>query len=349
MLRQMLRALVSQSGYQVTVITGNADTSAGIEDLVTEHENLTEQRFLMDYPSAIRYLISKVYFRFYPRMDQCDWFISFNYLVPVRCKLFVYHINLLTFVPPEKRSFLDWVKGFDARLACRKADANIFESEYLKKSAQKATGTAIRNPGILYVGVNQEFFLPPVDRQQKDLENGIVSLLLVSSPQPHKKNEICIQALARLCSIRPDVNWQLEICGGQNVTQWSKVLDFARTEGVYEQVRVLGPQSLSVLGDKMANSFCLINPSVTESFCMVAVEAMAAGCPVIVTDQTSMPESVGDAGLVVEADSPDQFADAVLTLVDDPALRDSLVIQGRERAAGFSAETFASGLVDLLS
>lgn len=89
---------------------------------------------------------------------------------------------------------------------------------------------------------------------------------------------------------------------------------------------------LNVLYNK---AFCLIYPSSYEGFGIPIVEAMRAGCPVITTNRSSIPEVCGDAGLMVDDVSPAAFRQALEALEDD-GMRAALVTRGFEQARKFS-------------
>lgn len=84
------------------------------------------------------------------------------------------------------------------------------------------------------------------------------------------------------------------------------------------------------------------NASWTEQFGRVAVEAMASGTPVVVSDAGSLPEVVGDAALVVPEDDVGALADALGRLCGDPTLRATLRARGLERARYFSWDRIAA-------
>jgi glycosyltransferase involved in cell wall biosynthesis len=81
---------------------------------------------------------------------------------------------------------------------------------------------------------------------------------------------------------------------------------------------------------------CLTLPSHYEGFGLTPLEAMACGTPVVVSDRSSLPEVVGDAGLLIDPESPENLAAAVARVLDDSALRASLRQQGLIRSAKFS-------------
>jgi glycosyltransferase involved in cell wall biosynthesis len=77
-----------------------------------------------------------------------------------------------------------------------------------------------------------------------------------------------------------------------------------------------------------------IVPSLYEGFSLPAIEAMSCGVPVVATTGGALPEVVGvsgETGLLVEPNNPEALVDAIRTLLDDPALRERLGANGRER------------------
>lgn len=80
----------------------------------------------------------------------------------------------------------------------------------------------------------------------------------------------------------------------------------------------------------------LATPGWIEQFGRVAVEAMAAGVPVVASDVGSLPEVVGDAGILVPAGDAEALAAALRRLAGDPGLRADLARRGRLRSERFS-------------
>ena len=90
---------------------------------------------------------------------------------------------------------------------------------------------------------------------------------------------------------------------------------------------------------------CLVFPSLYEGFGFPPLEAMACGTPVVSSDRTSLPEVVGDAGLLVDPHDTAAIADAIRSLLDDEARARELGERGRERAAAFTWERTAEATV----
>lgn len=102
---------------------------------------------------------------------------------------------------------------------------------------------------------------------------------------------------------------------------------------------------------KLANLYsrarALIYPSLYEGFGIPTLEAMSAGCPVIAGDNSSLPEVVGDAGLLVDTSNPHDIAGAISAVNEDSDLRLTLSERGVARARLFSWEKTARETLDV--
>lgn len=110
-----------------------------------------------------------------------------------------------------------------------------------------------------------------------------------------------------------------------------------------------GFQSGTDLGRAVASMDVLLNPSVTETFGNVTLEAMACGVPVVAARATGSTSLVldGETGRLVPPGDATAFADAVAAYVADPALRQAHGAAGEARSRGYSWDTINGAMAEV--
>ena len=94
------------------------------------------------------------------------------------------------------------------------------------------------------------------------------------------------------------------------------------------------------------NAAALAMPSLIEGFGLPVLEAMTAGTPVVASDCSSLPEVVGDAGLLAPARDVGAWVKALERVLTEPELREQLIQRGRERAAAYTWQRAAAATLD---
>lgn len=95
-------------------------------------------------------------------------------------------------------------------------------------------------------------------------------------------------------------------------------------------------------------ALCLCVPSFAEGFCLPVLEAQALGCPVVCSDRSATPEVAGEGALTFDPTDAGALAACLRRLIEEPALRESLVAKGRSNQARYTWDATARGYADLL-
>lgn len=217
-----------------------------------------------------------------------------------------------------------------------RADHVLADSEATRQDLIALYHTPPEKVSVLYSGV-EERFAPVTDearlravRARYGLGDGPF-ILSVGTVQPRKNYARLIEAFRRLDA--PDLH--LVIAGGRG---WLDDPLYAQVEALRLQGRVhfigfVGDDDLPALYSA-ASVFAF--PSLYEGFGLPPLEAMACGVPVVASRASSLPEVVGEAGLLVDPYDIDALAEALARALSDETLRRTLIARGGEQAKKFS-------------
>lgn len=155
-------------------------------------------------------------------------------------------------------------------------------------------------------------------------------LFFAARLQPLKRPDLAIEA-ASLIEACP----RLVIAGevSKDFADYAESLhQLAADKGISDRVVFLGSQDRDDLAVLMAHASMLVNPSMSETFGLINLEAAACGIPVVAADVGGVCESVidGQTGVLIDGHDPKRWAQVVAELIDDEARREQMGKAGRE-------------------
>lgn len=160
-------------------------------------------------------------------------------------------------------------------------------------------------------------------------------VLAVSSRSPNKN----FGSIQRAYQLLKAPKFDIVVAGGAHPSVFAGMEQIGEggQDGIggYRYVGYVNDSQLKALYEQAA---CFVYPSFYEGFGLPPLEAMASGCPVIVSDKASLPEVCGDAALYCDPHKPEQLAEQLGRLMNDPQLREELRVKGLERANLYSWE-----------
>lgn len=239
-------------------------------------------------------------------------------------------------------------RAITPRLARRVARV-ITISEYSKQRLLAHVPMDERRIVVIPNGVDARFCpqdASTVDRMRATLRlPGGRYVLSVGTLEPRKNVPRLLQAWSQVVGSLPD-DIGLVLTGKQDQAEL-----FARVSGLDAlppRVHLTGHVSDALLPALYAGATALAFPSLYEGFGLPPLEAMASGVPVLSGNLTSLPEVVGDAGVMVDPTDVEAIADGLRRLLLDEGLRQSMIPKGLARAAQFSWDLTAQRTWEVL-
>jgi glycosyltransferase involved in cell wall biosynthesis len=210
-------------------------------------------------------------------------------------------------------------------LLARRARLVITVSEFSRGELVEVLGLDPAEIAVIPEGVDERFTPEAVERVARVSERYGVErpYVLTVGTVSGRKN---LGLLARAAGVLAERGTELVLAGSDR--------GYLRAAAV--PLRRLGYVAEEDLPALYAGALALALPSRYEGFGLPCLEAMATGTPVVAARCGALPETVGEAGVLLDPDDAKGFADALVELIGDESARERLTAAGLRRAAGFS-------------
>lgn len=229
-------------------------------------------------------------------------------------------------------------------IAIEQADYIIVDSEFIKNQVITLFGTNPDKVAAIHLGVSDQF-QPMLSEQTFTCLSGYglvhgKYLLAVGTIEPRKNLIQVLKAYKRLPeNLRKEYPLVIAGSSGWLADSMENEMRSLISKG---QARLLGYVPSEMLPALYAGATTLLYTSLYEGFGLPPLEAMASGIPVITSNQASIPEVVGNAGIMVEPHDIATLKQVIVNLIEDPDDAKLRVQLGIERAKQFSWEKCAS-------
>jgi O-antigen biosynthesis alpha-1,3-rhamnosyltransferase len=219
----------------------------------------------------------------------------------------------------------------------------ITGTEYSRGEIVRDLGLRPEHVAVTPYGVAERFSQPSTPRMAL-AENPL--LIFPGAPTRRKNLELVLRAMAEPAESSPLRRARLAITGA-TADQFPHHRERIKALGLESRVEWLGKVPAEKMPSIISAADLVVYPSLHEGFGFPALEAMAAGTPVLASNAACLPEVLGDGALMVDPTDVHAFIKAAEALHERPDVRASLVEKGRSRAAQFTWRRCAALTVDV--
>jgi alpha-1,3-rhamnosyl/mannosyltransferase len=291
-----------------------------------------------------RHLRDKIHHLSY-RHNKLDLYHATNYIAPeydLPLAVTVYDLSFIRYPEMHPASRHAWLaRGFHSTI--RRARQIITISEFSKNEIVELLGVDPEKISISYPGVDSRFrplhpdFLKP--KLKKWSLKPAEYILSVGTLEPRKN----LGNLFKAYDLLPNgfkKKWPLVVVG---MTGWKEKNIIKEMEILIRKGNLvpLGYLSDDQLATIYAGAKILVYPSLYEGFGMPPLEAMACGIPVISSNRASLPEVVGQAGVMVDPEDINAVSHAIESVLTDSQKHHTMSREGLRQAAKFTWQACA--------
>jgi glycosyltransferase involved in cell wall biosynthesis len=221
------------------------------------------------------------------------------------------------------------------------ADKALTALTFSQYNASELVDMGFRNVSVmpLIVDINRLSHIEPYEPTMnhfRNIEGPVV--LFVGQLLPHKRPDLLVQAYHVLTTyLMPDA-W-LAMVGNQLLPKFADHIANEINELNLNRAWMTGPVDAETLVAMYRNADLFVTMSEHEGFCVPLLEAMGFDVPVLARNVAAIPETVGDAGVLLPEDaSLELVAETMKEMLTNQPLRDELIKKGRHRIGGFDPD-----------
>ena len=245
-------------------------------------------------------------------------------------------------IQPWRRLYLRWGTAYSARRARRV----VVISANTRRDVVRLLGVPEDRIDVVPCGVDEDF--RPVDnpelldalRKKRHLPPRMI--LFVGTIEPRKNLTTLLKSYAIL---RRQIKPPPLVIAGAKGWRHEEVFSLASELDLLDDLLFPGYVAREELPLWYSAADLLVYPSLYEGFGLPPLEAMACGTAVVVSNISSLPEVVGEAGILVEPTNAEEMAQAMQRVLTDTSLREVMRIKGLERAQEFTWQRTAEDTV----
>lgn len=255
--------------------------------------------------------------------------INKNYIITIH--------DLIPIIYPE---YVGKTYSLQARIfyptAMKHASKIITDSYHTKNDIIRLYQVPETKIEVIYPGVSNHF--APVSNDQKqrlrdkfNLNNPFI--LFVGAIEPKKNIELLLKAFYLCQKQKSDLHL---VIAGKIAWKYQKVLSLIEKLNLGSKIRLLNFIPYEDLPALYSTAEVFVFPSRYEGFGLPPLEAMKCGTPVITSNMSSLPEIVGDRGMMVSPNDHEKLAELIMKILSDQQLRTELSTYCLQRADLFS-------------
>ena len=231
---------------------------------------------------------------------------------------------------------------------------SLFSADYIITVSKNAKLELVQNTIInpdnvipVLLGINHKIF----NNDQSNILDapGFKYILYIANSALHHNHINLIKAYQLLNIDKNNYYKLLLIMSNVDFVNTRRIRDFIVKNLLEEHISILQHVSYRILKVYYQNSTAYVFPSLSETFGLTTIEAMASGVPVIVSNCSSMPEINGDAALYFDPYNPRDIAEKINFVLQSEKQRYKMIKNGLDRVKRYNWENSAKQMIDIFN